>query len=161
MVIQMTGIVPEPPSGDTAAITIDANQPVGRWEFARVSTVAGSTVNLTEPLLYSYAANVTQAVRVPEYADLTIPATRSLSPALWDGSTGGVLAFLVTGTLTTNAGNPALNAAGRGFRSGQPVTDSSGNVGCTGLDEPLRRVARRARASPPPATVPRSRGAGM
>lgn len=131
IVLQTTGIVPEPPSGGPTPIDLTSS-PVGRWEFARVSTVAGNTLNLTAPLLYSYAANVTQVIRVPEYSSLTINPGRSIASAAWDGSTGGVVAFLVSGTFN-NFGS--VDARGRGFRGGQLVDDPSGTTGCTGLDE--------------------------
>ena len=131
LVLQTTGIVPEPPSGGPTPIDL-TNNPVGRWEFARVSTVAGNTLNLTAPLIHSYAGNVTQVIRVPEYSALTISAGRSISPAPWNGSTGGVVAFLVSGTFTNNG---SVDARGRGFRGGQAVDDPDSTTGCTGLDE--------------------------
>jgi len=131
IVLQTTGIVPEPPSGGPTPIDL-TNNPVGRWEFARVSTVAGNTLNLTAPLIHPYAGNVTQVIRVPEYSALTINAGRSISPAPWNGSTGGVVAFLVSGTFTNNG---SVDARGRGFRGGQAVDDLGSTTGCTGLDE--------------------------
>ncbi|HYH96592.1 adventurous gliding motility protein AgmC, partial [Hyalangium sp.] len=131
MVLQTTGIVPEPPSGGPSPIDLASN-PVGRWEFARLSSVAGTTLNLTVPLLYSYAGSVTQVIRVPEYTTVTINAGRSISPAPWNGSTGGVVAFLANGTFS-NGGS--VDARGQGFRGGQPVDDPSGTTDCTGVDE--------------------------
>jgi large repetitive protein len=139
LVLQTTGIVPEPPSGGPTPIDLTTN-PVGRWEFARVASVAGNTLTLTAPLIHSYAGNVTQVIRVPEYSSLTINAARSISPAPWNGSTGGVVAFLVSGTFT-NFGS--IDARGRGFRGGLPVDDPSGTTGCTGLDEPAPTGAQK------------------
>ncbi|SEK93114.1 Myxococcales GC_trans_RRR domain-containing protein/MYXO-CTERM domain-containing protein [Stigmatella aurantiaca] len=131
MVIQMTGIVPEPPSGGTGPIDL-SNNPVGRWEFARLASVSGTTLTLTAPLIHSYAANVTQVIWVPEYTTVSIPTGRSLTAAEWNGSTGGVLAFLATGAVTNLGG---ITVSGKGFRGGKPVVDISGTTGCTGLDE--------------------------
>lgn len=141
MVWQATGIIPEPPSGGPGPVDI-TNDPVGRWEFARVASVAGSNVNLTEPLLYSYAATVTQVVRVPEYTTVTINATRNIVAYPWDGQVGGIVAFLATGTVTNNS-SPGVNATGRGFRGGQYVLDMSGATGSTGLDEPAATGAQK------------------
>jgi hypothetical protein len=132
MILQTTGIVPEPPSGGPSPIDLSSS-PVGRWELARVATAAGSTITLSEPLRSSYAANVTQLVRVPEYTSVTINAGRSVAALAWNGSVGGVVAFLVNGTLTNNG---TVEARARGFRGGLPADDSSGAMGCTGLDEP-------------------------
>lgn len=141
MVLQTTGLVPEPASGGPTPVDL-TNEAVGRWEFARVDSVAGNTLNLTEPLLHSYAANVTQLIRVPEYTTVTINAGRSITAADWDRatSTGGVVAFLATGTFS-NGGS--VDVRGRGFRGGQPVNDPSGNLGCTALDEPAPQGAQK------------------
>jgi MYXO-CTERM domain-containing protein len=132
LVLQTTGIVPVPPSGGPSPVDV-TNDPVGRWEFARLASVAGTTMNLTEPLIYSYAGNVTQVVRVPEYATLNNAGGRTIVPQPWNGSTGGVVAFLVQNAFT-NFGQ--IVATGRGFRGGVTVDDASGTTGCTGLDEP-------------------------
>ncbi len=139
MVLQTTGIVPEPPSGGSSPIDL-TNDPVGRWEFARLGSVGGTTLGLTRPLLYSYAANVTQVIRVPEYTTVTINGARSISAQPWDGSTGGVAAFLVSGTFA-NFGS--VNVSGRGFRGGMTAADVSGSLGCTGLDEPAAMGAQK------------------
>ena len=141
MIWQPTGIVPEPVSGGPGPIDV-TNDPVGRWEFARVASVAGSTINLTEPLLYSYAANATQVIRVPEYTTVTINATRNITCPAWNGQTGGIVAFLATGTITNNS-SPGINTTGRGFRGGQYVTDPSGSLGSTGLDETVPSGAQK------------------
>ncbi len=134
MVLQTTGIVPEPPSGGPSPIDL-TNNPVGRWEFARVASVAGNTLNLTAPLIHSYAGNVTQIIRVPEYTTANIGFGRSISPLPWDRTTntGGVVAFLATGAFS-NSGS--VDARSRGFRGGQPVDDPTAMPGCSGLDEP-------------------------
>jgi MYXO-CTERM domain-containing protein len=139
MVLQTTGIVPEPPSGGPGPVDV-TNDPVGRWEFARLASVAGTTMNLTEPLIYSYAANVTQVIRVPEYTTVNNAGGRTIVPRAWDGSTGGVVAFLVQGTFT-NFGQ--IVATRLGFREGKPVDDASGTTGCTGLDEPAPSGAQK------------------
>src|SRR5512140_3402712 len=84
MVLQTTGIVPEPASGTAGPIDL-SNDPVGRWELARVSSLAGSTLTMTQPLLYSYAANVTQIIKVPEYTDVTVGGTASIVARPWNG----------------------------------------------------------------------------
>ncbi|PTL79951.1 Ig-like domain-containing protein [Vitiosangium sp. GDMCC 1.1324] len=132
MVLQTTGIVPVPGSGGTTAVDI-SNDPVGRWEFARLASgTTGTTLMLTAPLVYAYAANVTQVIRVPEYTTVTLTGPGRITPFPWNGSVGGVIAFLATGTVS-NAGQ--INASGLGFRGGAYVDDDSGALGCTGLDD--------------------------
>ncbi|HLM44586.1 MAG TPA: Ig-like domain-containing protein, partial [Myxococcaceae bacterium] len=132
MVLQTTGVVPEPASGDPSPRDI-TNDAVGRWEFARLASVSGSTLTLTAPLVYSYAANVTQVIRVPEYTTVSITGTGRVTATSWNGSAGGVIAFLATGTVS-NAGQ--INANATGFRGGLFVDDETNTLGCTGLDEP-------------------------
>lgn len=141
MVWQATGIVPEPASSATTTTNLTTN-PVGRWELARVASVSGSTVTLAEPLVNSYAANVTQIVVVREYTSVSINPGRSITCPAWNGQTGGIVAFLVTGSLA-NGGSPGINAIGKGFRGGTSVNDASGSTGATGLDEPAPGGAQK------------------
>ncbi len=90
--------------------------------------LAGGTVNFvgTGPsggLLYSYtnsAATVTQGqrkyqvVRLPQYSTATLGST--LTASAWNGSTGGILALDVAGTL--NLGGATVSVDGLGFRGG-------------------------------------------
>ncbi|WP_224366229.1 adventurous gliding motility protein AgmC [Hyalangium versicolor] len=138
MIIQTTGIVPEPASGGPTNIDLSSDQ-VGRFELARLSGLAGTTLTMTQPLLYSYAANVTQIVRVPEYTDVTI-GSGSLISRTWDGSTGGILAFLATGTVTINA---TISVTSRGFRGGQFAQDTSAANNCSALDETAPKGAQK------------------
>ncbi|WP_309896263.1 adventurous gliding motility protein AgmC [Archangium sp.] len=140
MVLQTTGVVPEPASGAAGALDI-SNDPVGRWEFARLASVSGSTMGLTAPLVHSYAANVTQVIKVPEYANVSLTITGARINALaWDGRVGGVIAFLATGTVS-NAGQITANATG--FRGGQFVDEPTDALGCSGLDEPAPLGAQK------------------
>ncbi|OJT25163.1 hypothetical protein BO221_12375 [Archangium sp. Cb G35] len=137
LVLQTTGLVPDPASGDPAVIDLNSRYTeVGRWEFARLASVTEGSMTLTAPLVYYYAANVTQVIRVPEFKNFTINVARSITAAPWDGSSGGVIAFLAQNTFTNNG---TVNASFVGFRGGRFVDDDSGEVGC--LDTDLDRAA--------------------
>ncbi|WPB79307.1 Ig-like domain-containing protein [Archangium violaceum] len=140
MVLQTTGIVPVPASGNATVIGFTKDMPVGRWELARIGSIAASTVTLTQPLVYPYTAMVTQIIRVPEYSTVQIDTGASIEAAAWNGATGGVVAFLAQTTLTNNG---RISAKGAGFRGGQPVNDTSGAKTCIGLDEPAPNGAQR------------------
>lgn len=73
-----------------------------------------------------------QVVRVPQYRNATLAG--DVVAAHWNGSTGGVLAIDVTGTL--NANGFRLDASGRGFRGGGGRALS----GATGLADTDRRT---------------------
>lgn len=131
MVFQTAGLVPAPASGVVNEVDLSSS-PVGRWELAQLASVGSNTLTMTEPLLYSYAAGVSQVIRVPEYTSVLVEASGSIVAEEWNGSSGGVVAFLVQGTLT-NQGR--IDADGRGFRGGSYVADTPGRTGCTGVDE--------------------------
>ncbi|WP_044195337.1 adventurous gliding motility protein AgmC, partial [Hyalangium minutum] len=131
MILQSTGIQPEPISGTAGPTDISTNV-VGRWELAKVGTIAGNRLNLTQPLLNGYTANHTQIVRVPQYTNVTASGTGVIVARPWDGQTGGVIAFLATGTVTVNT---SIDATSLGFRGGQFTQDTSSATSCSGLDQ--------------------------
>jgi len=143
MIVQTTGLVPSPASGNGTGGAVDiSTNPVGSFELARVVSVAGvanGTLQLSVALVNNFASNVTQVIRVPEYADLTINAGVTISAQPWNGSTGGVVVFLATGTVTNNG---TISVANQGFRPGLFV-DSPTLNNCTGLDEPAPGGAQK------------------
>ena len=124
-------------TADSAAYGgITALGSAGRYEFVSVGSISGSTVTLgvgcdTTPLRFSYASGA-QVIRVPQYTGMQVNAGASVVPAAWNGSTGGVAAFIVDGTLTVNG---SINANALGFRGGA-VDNSSA---ASGTDVTTRR----------------------
>ncbi|MCY1082912.1 adventurous gliding motility protein AgmC [Archangium lansingense] len=86
----------------------------GRWELARLTEVVPGVLSLSAPLVNRYAA-VSQVVRVPEYTDVRVLSSGSLRTRPWDGRSGGVLAFLATGTVFNQG---TMEVEGAGFRGG-------------------------------------------
>lgn len=121
MIIQMqdTTINTSNTSSYGAASAINA----GKYEYAVVASVAGSTVTLTSGLTNSYTyqagsdtvvQKTIQLIRVPVYSSASLGAgTTALA---WNGSTGGVLAFDVTGALNLNS--VTVDVRGKGYRGG-------------------------------------------
>jgi len=66
---------------------------------------------------------ITQAITIPQYDNLTIQEGSSIYPKTWDGYSGGIVVMQVNGTLT-NAGT--ISADGDGFRGGR----DAGLSGC-------------------------------
>ena len=115
----------------------------GRWEYAVVTATnpvsppgiaaAGGTITIAGGgagggLLYTYtaqsfAATTTQGqrtfqvIRVPQYTTATFTSTLTATP--WNGSTGGILAIDISGTLALGGANVSVN--GLGFRGGGGV----------------------------------------
>ncbi len=108
----------------------DANYTAGRYEYVRVTSVAGgggagSTVNFFPALSFGYtqaAPSATigqrryQVIRVPQYSSLTVSG--SIRPERWNGLVGGIVALDVAGAVSFSGAGPHINASGTGFRTG-------------------------------------------
>ena len=88
---------------------------VGAYDFAVIASVGAGQLVLSTPVTHTYTLPGAQAVRVPHYTDVTVPASSTLSAPAWDGTTGGVLVFRATGTVEVQPGG-AINVTGHGFR---------------------------------------------
>jgi len=94
--------------------TIQDLRSAGRFERAVIDSVDANTLYVGRRLVFAYDVSAKlQVVSIPQYSDVTVSDTLRCKP--WNGSTGGVLAFRVAGTLTLNA--PVI-ADGAGFRGG-------------------------------------------
>ncbi|MFZ5883292.1 MAG: LamG domain-containing protein, partial [Chloroflexota bacterium] len=119
-----------------------SNPNLGNWETLRVSSVVGSRVYFKTPKIKYYGSgasddsgigttNGTQRVmlqRVPNYTDVTIGAAGNFSPSAWNGSTGGVMFFRATGTVSV-AGGGILHSAARGWQGGATYSTWYGGNG--------------------------------
>ncbi len=138
MVYQTNDSSLNPTSGSQTAYPLSSST-AGHWEFARISTVAGSTLNFTAPLIYAYASGSTQVIAVPEWAALTVNnAGANINAQAWNGSSGGVVSFLVQGTVNFSAAG-TVSANALGFRGGLTYNENAGGAtGClaTTYDSP-------------------------
>ncbi len=94
----------------------------GSWEFARVQGYSGATITFTTPLANSYSSsgnNHAQIRLVPQYHNVTVSSGATWSAKAWNGTTGGIFAFLADGTVTLNGG---ISATGKGFRGANSVS---------------------------------------
>ncbi len=98
---------------------------IGQHELVRVTSVAGSSAGVAEPLVHTYrAADLVVVQRVPHYTTVTVNAAGTLTASGWNGAAGGVLALRATGAITVHG---ALSMDGKGLRGGQRPTASSAN----------------------------------
>lgn len=104
--------------GNIASITN-----TGRFERAEVDSVVGNSLWLNALPVNNYNAGNTQIVRIASYTNASVNGT--LTAPAFDGSTGGVLALEVAGTLTLNAD---IDVSGKGFAGASYV--NSNNNGC-------------------------------
>jgi uncharacterized repeat protein (TIGR01451 family) len=114
-------------AGGTASGALAANFNAGLYEYVVAVSFTGATITVKgrgagNGLVNTYAtaaATATQGrktfqvVRVPQYSSATISGT--LTAPAWDGTTGGVVAIDVAGTLALNG---SVNVDAKGFRGG-------------------------------------------
>jgi len=116
IILQMTGANINLSNADSYGNITDYNG-AGSYEYNRISSITGNEISLEFALINEYSGNNTQVIGFQLYENASVDNT--LTPAPWDGSTGGVLALEVSGTLTLNAD---IDASGLGFRGGAPIS---------------------------------------
>lgn len=133
LVIQMQDGVNAGNFGTTLAGYGNAPSTAGTYEYAFVLLFAGNVVTLSAPLTNSYrnaqtagaARQTFQVVRVPQYSVATVPGANTVTPLPWNGTSGGIVALDVAGTLNLSG---TINASGYGFRGGAGrVMDGGGS----------------------------------
>ncbi len=123
-------------TGLAVALTTDLSTvSTGSFEYARIKSVAGNVVTLTNPIVSAtgFAANTAQIVRVPEYTTLAISAAGSINAAPWDGTKGGIVVVFANGAVTNDG---VISSAQSGLRGGILVNDPE-VFGCLGTDVPV------------------------
>ena len=104
---------------------------VGTYENFLVQSVSGTTITFTTNVSGTYGvggnSNLTgQKIvlqRVPNYTNVTINSGQTLTANAWNGTTGGIVAFKASGTVTVSG---TINANAIGYRGGNGGTGVSG-----------------------------------
>ena len=118
LIIQMKGATASTAATATFG-SVSNYDNAGNYEFAIISSIAGTTLTFSSSLTNTYdVAGLVQVVRIPVYTAATV--TAALTAQAWNGITGGILVFEVTGTLTLNAN---IDVSGRGFRGGSALSN--------------------------------------
>lgn len=92
----------------------------GNYEYNTIASISGANITLDfSPCKPYNLSHPVQIIRVPVYTDIVL--NNHLTGQPWNGTTGGVIAIEVTGTLTLNAN---IDAAGLGFRGGDESSHS-------------------------------------
>ena len=129
LLIQMKGIgiLTEPENYGKPHDINDA----GNYEFLLIDRVEGNTVYFTREFLKEYdAAGMVQLVRVKGYKSARVTGTLTAKPWDRETGTGGILAMIVTNTLTLEAD---IDLTAKGFSGGKPVL-SDGNCAASDPD---------------------------
>lgn len=93
----------------------------GTWQRNKISGYTAGTITLENALNASYTTGAQVRV-LKQYSAVTIDSAKTYTAKAWDGSVGGILAFLCSGTIT---GTGSMSASAKGFRGGGG--DASGN----------------------------------
>ena len=119
LIIQMQGALIDE-SNSASFGNISSIGDAGNYEFATICSIPSGTEIITNNIQRTYSpSGMVQVVSVPVYNDATVTATLTASP--WDGSTGGVLVFECTGTLSMNSD---IDLDGLGFKGGGLITST-------------------------------------
>jgi hypothetical protein len=124
MIIQMKGATVNTTVNSNSFGSITSLNGAGNYEFATVCSVRNDSVFLIQQLLRTYSVtNKVQLVKIPRYTSATVIGT--LEAAVWDSASGkgGVLAIIVSETLSLNA---PVSASAKGFRGGMFYKDGGG-----------------------------------
>ena len=115
LLIQMKGALID--TSNTASFgTILDYKNAGNYEFNFISRKNGNQLAFKNRLTRSYdiPTGVVQLVRIPYYTDTLLPS--GLTCMAWDGSKGGVLAVIVSKTLSSIG---PMDVEGLGFKGGE------------------------------------------
>jgi hypothetical protein len=115
LIIQMQGATIDQSQSSSFGTITNYNN-AGKYEFQTICDIQGQEISFTYDLINSYdPAGSIQLVTVPVYANANMTGG-ILTAKAWDGTSGGILALEVTGTLDFT--NMNINVAGLGFRGG-------------------------------------------
>ncbi|MGQ0508168.1 MAG: adventurous gliding motility protein AgmC [Myxococcaceae bacterium] len=137
MVLQVATSDPAPDAGNSSPIELLTTK-AGAFELARLTATGGGNLAIAAPLNGPFEPG-TQVIRLPELTDLTVSAGASIVAKRWDGSVGGLVGFLVSGTLRNDG---QISATGAGFRGGQGLLSPDIRA-CDQLDDPAPAGARK------------------
>lgn len=97
----------------------------GQWERNTIQSYSTGTIITGSSLIGTYTSGAFVQV-IPRYTNVTVNASTTWTASTWNGSVGGVLAFLANGTFTNNG---TISAKGCGFRGGSAIIGGAGTPG--------------------------------
>ena len=97
----------------------------GQWERGQIQSYSAGVITLVEPMVGAYVAGAQVRV-LKQHTNVTIDAGVTYTAKAWDGSVGGILAFIASGTLTVNG---TISSSGKGYRGGEVPAAAPGQTG--------------------------------
>lgn len=112
-------------SGQAILIHQTMGTNAGQWERNTITGYTAGTITLQSPLVGTYTSGAQVRV-LKQYTNVTVNNGVTWTAKAWNGTTGGILAFLANGTITITG---TISANSCGFRGG-----TGGNSGTTNTD---------------------------
>lgn len=100
----------------------------GTWQRNKIQSYTAGTITLEKNLNATYTTGA-QVLVMKQYSSVTIEASRTWTAKAWNGTVGGIIAFLCSGTLTVNG---TISAEACGFRGGSRPAQGNHNPGLCG-----------------------------
>lgn len=132
-------------NGDYVLIHQTRGTNAGKWEKNKIVSGGGTTTLVLEIALqnsYAYGSGADQAqiIELKQYSSVTVNSTKTWSAVAWDGTKGGIVAFMCSGTTTVTGtisaagaqGSGTTGGAGKGFRGGTGINSSDGSTAYQG-----------------------------
>lgn len=104
----------------------------GTWQRNTIASYTAGTITLVNTLNFSYnstSSNKAQVRVLKQHTSVTINSGITYTAKAWDGTVGGILAFISNGTTDING---TITATGKGFLGGSAVLGAVGTVGQAG-----------------------------
>lgn len=93
----------------------------GTWMINKITDYFAGSITLSEPLNATYSTGA-QVLVLKQYTDVTVNSGITWTVKAWNGTTGGILAYIANGTTTVSG---FINLTGKGYRGAQ--APSGGN----------------------------------
>lgn len=92
----------------------------GGWQRNKIQGYTAGTITLETALNMAYTTGAQVRV-VKQHTDVTVNTGITYTAKAWNGTVGGILAFLANGTVTVTG---TISAVGTGFRGGSQIVGS-------------------------------------
>jgi hypothetical protein len=115
----------------------------GTWQRNKIISYTAGTITLDSPLNATYITGAQVRV-LKQYTNVTINSGKTYTAKAWNGTVGGILVFLASGTVTVtgsinangNAASGAVGGTGIGFEGGDYGFPNNPGVQGEGTDGP-------------------------
>lgn len=84
---------------------------VGTWQKTKITNYVAGTITTEDPLSITYTTGA-QVLVLKQYTSVTVNSGITWTAKAWDGTVGGILAFLCSGAVTVTG---SIVATGKGF----------------------------------------------